>query len=290
MSKETDIRKADEIDIVSGQTTGLQKLDIMSGIGGLPVGRIIVLTGEYSSGKTALTLQLISEAQKAGYRCLFADAERTFHKGQAVACGVDLKKLEVLRASHGEKMLDDIEKYVFEKKPSFVVLDSYSQLSPRTEMEADNERKGMMEKSRMMAPFMRRMVNYLGDTQSILVIIAHDYLTVLPGGRQKNVMAGGDTMVKLPSIWWKLYARPLLEGANRVGSTVTIRQKKNKVGGVQDADCELRYLFAHGFEKVADPIEAGLADGSIVKKQNTYWRGEERLGTISRAREILNQI
>jgi len=288
MSKEkVDIVSGDEVDIVSGLSTGIPALDKITGIAGIPIGRITICTGDYSSGKTALTLQCLTEAQKQGYKCLFSDVERTFHRGQAAAIGVDLKKLLVLRATHGEKMLDDVEDFLFKTKKAFVVLDSYSMLSPRAEMESTNERAGMMEKSRMMAKFLRKVINYLPEKESILMIVAHDYLTVLPGGRQKNVMAGGDAMSKCPSVWWKLYARPLKEGEHRVGSTITIRQKKNKVGGSQDAECELQYYFTRGFQKDADPIEKGLADGSLTKEGNTYYKDGEKVGTISKVRATL---
>lgn len=45
-------------------STGSLSLDIATGIGGVPKGRITEVYGPESSGKTTLTLHMIAEAQK----------------------------------------------------------------------------------------------------------------------------------------------------------------------------------------------------------------------------------
>ena len=60
---------------VASVPTGSVSLDIACGIGGLPRGRIIEIYGPESSGKTTLALHVIAEAQKAGGRAAFIDAE-----------------------------------------------------------------------------------------------------------------------------------------------------------------------------------------------------------------------
>ena len=51
------------IDAIS---TGSMSLDLATGIGGVPRGRIVEIYGPESSGKTTLTLHIIAEAQKNG--------------------------------------------------------------------------------------------------------------------------------------------------------------------------------------------------------------------------------
>src|SRR3569833_1136407 len=64
--------KAMDIEAFSSCSLGL---DIALGIGGLPRGRIVVIYGPESSGKTTLALHTIAEAQKKGGICAFVDAE-----------------------------------------------------------------------------------------------------------------------------------------------------------------------------------------------------------------------
>ncbi|MDH4133719.1 MAG: DNA recombination/repair protein RecA, partial [Gammaproteobacteria bacterium] len=47
-------------------STGSLSLDMILGIGGLPMGRVVEIYGPESSGKTTLTLSVIAEAQKKG--------------------------------------------------------------------------------------------------------------------------------------------------------------------------------------------------------------------------------
>ena len=60
---------------VDAISTGSLSLDIATGIGGLPKGRIVEVYGPESSGKTTLALHCLAEAQKAGGVAAFVDAE-----------------------------------------------------------------------------------------------------------------------------------------------------------------------------------------------------------------------
>ena len=63
-----------EIDVIS---SGSIALDVALGIGGYPKGRIIEIYGPESSGKTTFALHAIAEAQKAGGKVAFIDAENS---------------------------------------------------------------------------------------------------------------------------------------------------------------------------------------------------------------------
>ena len=78
---------------VEAISTGSISLDVATGIGGLPRGRIIEIYGPESSGKTTLALHVVAEAQKLGGDAAFIDAEHALDPVYAAALGVDIDAL-----------------------------------------------------------------------------------------------------------------------------------------------------------------------------------------------------
>jgi recombination protein RecA len=77
--------------------TGFAQLDELLGTGGLPRGASVSLRGVRSSGKTALALHCLAQAQARGGIVAFLDLCRSFDPLEAVARGIDLRWLLVLR-------------------------------------------------------------------------------------------------------------------------------------------------------------------------------------------------
>lgn len=90
---------------VDAISTGSLTLDIATGIGGLPRGRIVEIYGPESSGKTTLALHCIAEAQKLGGDAAFIDAEHALDPEYAANLGVDIDSLIVAQPDFGEQAL-----------------------------------------------------------------------------------------------------------------------------------------------------------------------------------------
>ena len=97
---------------VDAISTGSLTLDIATGIGGLPRGRIVEIYGPESSGKTTLALHCIAEAQKLGGDAAFIDAEHALDPEYAANLGVDIDSLIVAQPDFGEQALEITENLV----------------------------------------------------------------------------------------------------------------------------------------------------------------------------------
>src|SRR5271157_2649420 len=83
--------------------TGSLSLDIATGIGGFPRGRVVEIYGPESSGKTTLALKAIAEAQKTGGVAAFIDAEHALDINYASRLGVNVEDLLVSQPDTGEQ-------------------------------------------------------------------------------------------------------------------------------------------------------------------------------------------
>ena len=104
-------------------STGSMSLDLATGIGGVPRGRIVEIYGPESSGKTTLTLHIIAEAQKQGGRAAFIDAEHALDPEYARNLGVDVDELLVSQPDYGEQALEITEMLVRSGAVDVVVVD-----------------------------------------------------------------------------------------------------------------------------------------------------------------------
>ena len=147
----------EDIQVVS---TGSLGLDIALGVGGLPRGRVIEIYGPESSGKTTLTLQVISEMQKIGGTCAFVDAEHALDVQYAQNLGVNLQELLISQPDTGEQALEIVDSLVRSGAVDLVVIDSVAALTPKAEIEGDmgddaigNETKVKVVKNKVAPPF-----------------------------------------------------------------------------------------------------------------------------------------
>src|SRR5215471_4498784 len=77
--------------------TGLPVVDGLSGIGGLPRGRVTLLQGPEGSGKLSLALALLARATREHARTVLIDRDRRFDPWITARMGADLDALTVLR-------------------------------------------------------------------------------------------------------------------------------------------------------------------------------------------------
>lgn len=77
--------------------SGSLGLDLATGVGGLPRGRLSELLGPPSSGKTALLYSALAATQRAGGLAALIDAEGSADGDALAACGVDLDELLLAR-------------------------------------------------------------------------------------------------------------------------------------------------------------------------------------------------
>ena len=156
---------------VASIPTGSISLDVATGIGGLPRGRIIEIYGPESSGKTTLALHVIAQAQKAGGEAAFIDAEHALDPIYAENLGVDVDSLLVSQPDNGEQALEITEALVRSGAIDVAVVDSVAALVPRAEIEGEMGDSHVGLHARLMSQALRKLAGSLSKSNCILIFI-----------------------------------------------------------------------------------------------------------------------
>lgn len=269
--------KSVEVDVIS---TGSLGIDIASGIGGFPRGRLVEIFGMESSGKTTLTLHAIAEAQKMGLSTLFIDAEHAFDKTYAAQVGVDVDKLMINQPDCGEDALEIADMMIKSGEIALVVIDSVATLVPRAELDGEMGDSKMGLHARLMSQACRKLVGVISKTNTCVIFINQL--------REKIGVFFGDPSVTTGGNALKFYASMRIEikksgGAikNKEGVAIENHTKvkivKNKLAP-PFTEAEFDIEFGVGISKAGEIIDIGTQFGVIKRSGAWYSYDDVKLG------------
>jgi len=280
---------ADSLEDVEVISSGLF-VDILTGVGGFPRGAITEIFGDEGIGKSSLCLQLVASAQKKGLRCLWVDVEWSYTPRYATSLGVDNAKVGLIREHHAEGILDAVEDAVDSGEWDLVILDSVGGILPRAEAEKSTEGKTIGGQAGIMAKFCRKIVPLLAINKVALVAINHSFIDIMSG---KLLTSGGKKLSYHKSISIRLRQKTgvsLKIGDRKVGKVVIGEVRKNKFAPTEGLILDGQLIFGEGFSEEATLLDNAINKGVIIKKGNTYFHGETKLGVgKEKARQYLKE-
>ena len=270
--------------------TGSLALDLATGVGGYPRGRIIEIYGPESSGKTTMALHAIAQAQRNGGVCAFIDAEHAIDINYARAIGVEIDKLLVSQPDTGEQALDIAEMLVRCGAVDLIVVDSVAALTPRAELEGEMGDSHMGLQARLMSQALRKLTGIAHRTGTTLMFINQL--------RQKIGVTFGNPETTTGGNALKFYASMRLDvrrigqvkvGDELVGGHTRVKLAKNKCAPpFTEAEFEIRY--GTGVDTLAELIDLGLTRGLVEKSGNHLSFAGTALGNgRERSRDSLGQ-
>src|SRR6201992_4314986 len=147
--------------------TGSLALDLALGIGGVPRGRIVEISGPESSGKTTLVNHIIAEAQARGGVCAFIDTEHAIDRVYSRAIGVDTDELLVSQPDYGEQALQIADRLIASAAVGVVAIDSVAALTPKAELDAQIGDTTVGLQARLMSQALRKLAGSLNRTKTV---------------------------------------------------------------------------------------------------------------------------
>ena len=264
-----------EIDVIS---SGSIALDVALGIGGYPKGRIIEIYGPESSGKTTFALHAIAEAQKAGGKAAFIDAENSLDPQYAARLGVDINELLLSQPDNGEQALEITEALVRSGAISVIVIDSVAALVPQAEIEGEMGDSHVGLQARLMSQALRKLAGVINKTGTIAIFInqLREKVGVMFGNPE--VTPGGRALKFYSSIRLDIRRSESIKmGTDIIGNKVNVKVVKNKMAPPFKT-CQVDIMYGTGISKEGEVIDLGSEAGIIEKAGAWYSYNGEKIG------------
>lgn len=269
-----DVKKVD----VESIPTGSISLDIATGIGGVPRGRIIEVYGPESSGKTTLTLHIVANAQKKGGTAAFVDAEHALDPEYAQKIGVNIKDLLVSQPDTGEQALDIVETLVRSGVVDVIVVDSVAALVPRAEIEGEMGDQHVGRQARLMSQALRKLTAIIARSNATVIFINQIRMKIGVMFGNPETTTGGQALKFYSSVRIEVRkAAQIKKGEDVVGNRVKIKIVKNKVAPPFKT-AEFDIMYNEGISLPGDLLDTGVKYEVLKKSGNSFAYGEEKLG------------
>lgn len=290
-------------------STGSPNLDDALCAGGIPRGRITQLFGPPGSGKTAMSLILIKEAQRQDpeARQIYIDAEGTFSSTWAEQLGADPKKIMLIQddlavsAKRCFEMLTGVPKedarHFFAGKSkrglldevadknlnvNLIILDSIGALAVPLEQTSEIGKINMSPVPRFLSTAMKKLSLEVKKANVAMIMINHVRSSMNQYGPEFTT-AGGNSYHHFLSgnIMFEMVARKdaqiLNEKEEKIGHTIRASIVKNKFG-IWPKKCEFKVDFTTGVANVYEEIgELAINYGIVSRPTNvSYVYGDQK--------------
>ncbi len=264
-----------DIDVIS---TGSLGLDVALGIGGLPKGRVVEVYGPEASGKTTLTLQVVSEAQRKGGTAAFIDAEHALDPTYAEKLGVKVDELLISQPDTGEQALEITDMLIRSGAIDVIVIDSVAALTPKAEIEGEMGASHVGLQARLMSQALRKLTSNIKRSNCMVIFINQIRMKIGVMFGSPETTTGGNALKFYASV--RLDIRrigAIKKGDEILGNETRVKVVKNKLAP-PFRKAEFEIIYGHGISREGELIDLGVEHDIVEKSGSWYSYQGDRIG------------
>jgi len=243
------------------------KINTETGLGGIPLGNLTLITGWESSGKSSFALNTIAQAQKQlGGVCVYFDGENSVKTSYLHRFGIDMERFIYIKERNLEVVLDTAESFSRADDINIIAFDSIkSFVSTDVELKTASETSIGVEARKWGA----RMPVILGNaarrnTAIIAINQWREKIGVMHG--DPRTLPGGNWQKYDPALMIDLTKRELIKDSEGkiIGNVMDIRIKKSKQDAYDPTDkISLNFYYDGGFSYVDENVLLLIEKGVI---------------------------
>lgn len=259
--------------------SGSLLFDQATGIGGIPLGKIIEIFGENSVGKSSWAYSLCSQAQKTypDRMVLYVDTEHSVVLDYMEQFGVDLSKDKLLFVAPDsiEQALDIMETMINTGLFSLVILDSVGASLSEDQIKKGIDENTMGSVAKRMSVGSNKIKNAASKAETAVVFINQVYSSMAMYGPQTTTK-GGKALPYACAMRVQLNKRDLInseEDKEKItGQALSFKFVKNKLGQPYVSGETVLY-FGKGFDQIYEMVDLAI-EFSIIRKGGAWFNLE----------------
>lgn len=261
--------------------------------GGFGKGRIAMVYGNTSAGKSALMMQSMGMWQRAGQTCAYVDVEGTWDNDWATRLGVDVDDVLLVRDRSVSKIYNKIRP-LLESGIDAIVIDSMSMILPDAFIDGDGRGKDLENQVQIGAQSkaiarLCNAIHYSNENTAVIIIsqttteIGQTYTKQVPTGGKKPMFASSQIVKLTSSNTDAKQIKGSVQVGNKmleypIGRKVDSLVEKNKLGpqgGASKYDFYYRGDYI-GVDHVGEALDEAVRFGVVDKGGAWYSYGDDR--------------